>query len=186
MKKILFGLLIGTLALFFFSCSIPIKIPKTLDLDFEITPDNVIFETTALDNDEWTEYQFESEVTNPLIDAEIPFDAKLKKIELTVTATVNKPADFEPFDYEIYISRSGYSTDPSDLAIEGKMEPGTTEKTVNSKDYGGIENLRTFLVSDEEEATFYVVLEHNYNFEETEDVKVEGQLSIEGTVYVGF
>ncbi|TYB96794.1 MAG: hypothetical protein FXF54_02955 [Kosmotoga sp.] len=186
MKKILFGLMIGTLALFFFSCSIPIKIPETLDLDFEITKENVRFETTTVNNNEWTEYQFESEVKNPLIEAEIPFDAKLKKIELTVTATVNKPADFEPFDYKIYISRSGYSTEPSDLAIEGTMKPGTTEKTVNSKDYGGIENLRTFLVSDEEEATFYAVVKHNYNFEETEDVEVEGQLSIEGTVYVGF
>jgi hypothetical protein len=38
-------------------------------------------------------------------------------------------------------------------------------------------------MSDEEKATFYVVIEHNYNYEETENV--EGQISIEGTVYVG-
>jgi hypothetical protein len=183
MKKILFGLLVGTLALFFFSCSIPITIPDTLDYDFEITPENVSFETTTINNNEWSEYRFEPDVENPLIDADIPFDAKIKKIELTVTATVTEPENFESFEYKIYISKTGYSSSESDLAIEGTMKPGTTKVTVDSTEYGGIENMREFLVSDIESATFYTVIKHNYNYEETENV--EGQISIEGTVYVG-
>jgi hypothetical protein len=186
MKKILFGLLIGAMVLFFFSCTIPIKIPGALNVDFKVTSESIDYEFTTASNNEWNEYQFETEVENPLIEAEVPFDAEIKKIELTVTATVLHPESFDAFDYELYMSRTGYSTDPSDLAIEGTMKPGTTEKTVNSKDYGGIENLRTFFVSDEEKDTFYAVIRHNYNFEENEDVAVEGQISIEGTVYVGF
>jgi hypothetical protein len=187
MKKILFGILVGTLALFFFSCSIPITIPDTLDYDFEMTPENISFKTTPMNTNEWSQYNLQPvEVNNILKDIDIPLNAKIKKIELTVTATVLHPESFDAFDYELYISRTGYSTDPFDLAIEGTMKPGTTEKTVNSKDYGGIENLRTFFVSDEEKDTFCAVIRHNYNFEENEDVEVEGQISIEGTVYVGF
>jgi hypothetical protein len=184
MKKTFFGLLVGTLALIFFSCSIPITIPDTLDYDFEITPENITFKTTPLNANEWTQYKLPAvEVTNILKDIDIPFDAKIKKIELTVTATVTEPENFESFDYKIYISRTGYSSGESDLAIKGTMKPGVTTKTVDSKEYGGIDNLRKFFVSDEEKATFYVVIEHNYNYEETENV--EGQISIEGTVYVG-
>ncbi|MFO7882097.1 MAG: hypothetical protein R6U52_06125 [Kosmotogaceae bacterium] len=185
MKKFMFGLLIGVLALFFLSCTIPIKIPGELVFDFEFEPEDMALEFVPTSGSETSEVELTPiEIENPLADEEIPFDAKIKKIEFTVTATVTSPEYFEEFEYEIYINKSNYSTDVSDLAIRGTMKPGVTTKTVDSEEYGGIDNLKEFLASDEEEATFYAVIKHNYSFETDETAK--GQIGIQGTVYVGY
>ncbi|MFW6119850.1 MAG: hypothetical protein ACOC80_02980, partial [Petrotogales bacterium] len=137
-------------------------------------------------NGEMREYKVTPpvEIPNPLSEEDIPLGAKIKKIVLTVTATVTKPDSFGEFDYKAYLNLTEYSTDTSDLFVEGTIKPGTNKEEVSSEDYGGIENLIPFLESDDENANAHVTIMHNYGKDATETAY--GKLHIKGIVYVGY
>ncbi|MGC9384568.1 MAG: hypothetical protein ACP5D6_08225 [Kosmotogaceae bacterium] len=186
MKKNILIIVLGVLMLFLVSCSIPINIPFELEFEFEFEAENASIEFQPTNNGEMREYEVTPpvEIPNPLSEEEIPLGANIKKIELTITATVTKPDNFAEFDYEAYMNLTEYSTDTSDLFVEGKIGPGLNVEEVSSEDYGGIKNLIPFLESDDETANAHVIIMHNYGKDATETAY--GKLHIKGIVYVGF
>lgn len=186
MKKTFLILVLSVLMLFVVSCTIPINIPFELEFEFEFEPENASIEFHPTSNGGMREYKVTPpvEIPNPLADEDIPLGAKIKKIELTITATVTEPDSFAEFDYKGYLNLTEYSTDTSDLFVAGTIKPGTNKEEVSSEEYGGVKNLIPFLESDDESADAHVIILHNYGQDATETAY--GILHIKGIVYVGF
>ncbi|MFO7882098.1 MAG: hypothetical protein R6U52_06130 [Kosmotogaceae bacterium] len=186
MKKITVILVLAAVALFLISCNL-VRIPlEGLTFEFEFEAENPSVQFVPTSNGEMREYKVEPPQTipNPLVEEEIPLGMKIKKIELTIIATVTQPDDFQEFDYEGYLNLTEYSTDTTDLFVTGSIKPGTNKEEVSSEDYSGVENLIDFLESDNEEADVYVTILHNYGKDATETAY--GKLRIEGIAYIGY
>jgi len=84
------------------------------------------------------------------------------------------------FDFEIFFSRTDYTTDPNSIFAQGRAQRGANQYSVD-RNVPGLESLLQILNTPQQEGRLFVSVRHNYWGEQP----VRGEMSVTGRARVG-